>query len=261
MIPFQHWSYSKLQTYLRCPALFRFRYIEEAVPESTSMALLLGSAIHGAVTLLHSKAFQGHSVELEPVLDTFRAQLTASVDKAERHVSYPKVSPDLRSNIELGERMLSCYFESQGAGKTVALEQELRAPLQKRGGGETSLPLLGYVDRIGETDGTLVVIELKTSARSWSQADVDLSSQISSYALLMKDAGYEDCRYRYEILTKTKDSKLQILETRRTERDMDRLVDQFLHLEGAVEAGVFPRNESSMNCMGCEFRKRCDASA
>jgi len=103
----------------------------------------------------------------------------------------------------------------------------------------------------------LVVIELMTSARAWSQADVDLSSQISSYALVMKAASYENCRYRYEILTKTKTPKLQILETRRTERDMDRLVDQFLHLERAVEAGVLPRNESSMNCLGCEFKKRC----
>jgi len=50
MIPFNHWSYSKLTNYLRCPAQFMFRYIEEAEPESTSIALLLGSTVHGAAT-------------------------------------------------------------------------------------------------------------------------------------------------------------------------------------------------------------------
>jgi len=257
MLPFPHWSYSKLQTWLRCPALFRFRYIEEAEAESVSMALLLGSAIHGAVSFVHSKRFQGHPLAVEHVLESFRVQMRLAVEKAGVPVSYPKGHPDAESSLELGEKMLRCYYEEVVGGKTVALEQELRAPLQKRDGGETSLPLLGYVDRIVDKDGGLVVIKLKTSARAWSQGDVDLSSQISSYALLMKAAGYETCRFRYEILTKTKTPKLQILETRRTERDMDRLVDQFLSLERAVEADVYPRNESSMTCCGCEFKRCC----
>ena len=135
MFPFPNWSYSKLQTYLRCPAKFRFRYVEEAEPESISIALLLGSVIHSAITLFHSKHTQGHSAEMKPVPDTFRAQLTASVDKVDGPVCYPKANPDLPSTIDLGERMLSCYSDNRVGGKTVALEQELRSPLRKRDGG------------------------------------------------------------------------------------------------------------------------------
>ena len=53
------YSFSKVSTYLRCPRLFRFRYLDRAAPERLSLALPLGSAMHDAIQWDVSERFHG----------------------------------------------------------------------------------------------------------------------------------------------------------------------------------------------------------
>ena len=80
---------------------------------------------------------------------------------------------------------------------------------------------------------------------------------VTAYALLLKAGGFNRVRLRLEILTKTKTPKLQVLDTERSPRAIDRLLEKFQHVDRAVSAGAFPRNENARNCVGCEFRARC----
>ena len=243
-----HWSWSKLACYLRCPAQFRFRYLLDAPPESTSMALLLGSAIHDAVNLFHARR-QTDPIELPDLVASFQAQLTQAVAHQTTPIRFSKTHPDLATNLTLGAAMLQAYVDAAPVHPLEAMEKEYQAPLD-------DLPLVGFVDRLERHPEGLVVVELKTAARAWSPADAAFSGQLSCYGLLLQHAGHR-VRYRVEVLTKTKAPRLVQLTTDRSPADFARVRAQFAHLARAVQAEVFPPNPGPMTCGGCEYRGQC----
>ena len=56
----RRYSFSKISTYLRCPRLYRHRYIDRDEPERLSLALPIGSAMHDAVQWEVSARTKGH---------------------------------------------------------------------------------------------------------------------------------------------------------------------------------------------------------
>jgi Holliday junction resolvase-like predicted endonuclease len=120
--------------------------------------------------------------------------------------------------------------------------------------------VVGTLDLIQrDGDGGIVVVDLKTSARKYSDLQVDASLQLSvySYATAMNGlADQEDLRLRFDVLTKTKQPELH-----RYWRQRDRAASLGLfHLVAevlyAIEAGVFHPN-LGWQCKECQFPSRC----
>jgi RecB family exonuclease len=102
---------------------------------------------------------------------------------------------------------------------------------------------LDLVER--DPEGRLVVVDLKTSARMYTDLQVEAPLQLSvySYATAMNGfADREDLRLRFDVLTKTKQPQLCRY---RTQRDraanmrLFRLVAEVIH---AIEDSVFHPN-------------------
>ena len=251
------WSYSKLNTWTRCPAQFRFRYLDEAPVEEVGAALLLGSAVHHAVALFHSRRALGRTLDDDELVEDFDAVFRSSVTHAEAPVVFPRIHPDLQQTLDLGRRMLAVYGEHAHQGQVAAVEQDLTCRLVEAAGVE----ITGVIDRIEtDGDGSLRVVELKTAARALSQTEADLSDQVTIYSALLAAHGHDDVKLRYEILTKAKKPRLVILDTRRTPDDLRRLRERTDEVRAAVHYGVFPRNVAPQNCRNCPYRRRCGVS-
>jgi len=120
--------------------------------------------------------------------------------------------------------------------------------------------LVQGLDRLErDPEGRLVVVDLKTAARKYTDLQVEASLQLSiySYATTMNGlADLEDLRLRFDVLTKTKQPELHRYWTTRdraANRRLLRLVAEVLH---AIEAGVFHPNPG-WPCKDCPFRSRC----
>src|SRR5690606_18726168 len=118
-----------INTYLKCPLKYRYRYLEKLPEEFVSSSLIFGSAIHAAL-----EAF-------------FRAQLSArkslGIDQllAVYHESWDRITlSDVRfgktENIvslgQLAERMLQTFLDSDLAkpqGSIIGIEAEFQAPV------------------------------------------------------------------------------------------------------------------------------------
>ena len=122
--------------------------------------------------------------------------------------------------------------------------------------GTWSAPL-DLVER--DPDGRLVVVDLKTAARKYSDLQVEASLQLSiySYATAMNGLADEaDLRLRFDVLTKTKQPELHRYWTTRDRAANVRLYHLAAEILAAVDAGVFPPRVG-WHCQDCPVRTRC----
>ena len=237
----RRYSYSKISSFLRCPRLFRFRYLDRAEPERLSLALPVGSATHDAVGWEVSERARGREPTAAEIHQVFRELLEARVE-----ISSCAVVGNVEEAIETGRRMVDAYVAFGRIQGVSTIEGEHQAEI----GGDLSLE--GRIDFVRDDESGVELVELKTSARAWSQSQADLSLQAASYSIL---TGIPTVRY--VIITKAKAAKVQELVTRCDKRRLAQLRDTIREVDTAICAGAFPRNISPMTCGGCEFRNRC----
>ena len=120
--------------------------------------------------------------------------------------------------------------------------------------------LVGTLDLVErDADGRLVVVDLKTAARKYSDLQVEASLQLSiySYATAMNGlADEQDLRLRFDVLTKTKQPELHRYWTTRDSAANVRLYRLAAEVLAAVDAGVFPPRVG-WHCQDCPVRSRC----
>ena len=101
-----------------------------------------------------------------------------------------------------------------------------------------------------------MLVELKTSAKSWSDYTIKNDLQSALYSHAMQVMGSESGLVRFDILVKNRSPKFQQLHIAREERDIDRALLILKGVIDAVEKEAWYRNPS-WACLDCPFRKRC----
>jgi putative RecB family exonuclease len=166
------------------------------------------------------------------------------------------------SLLDLAGRMLEVLHRSQEPGtEIVGVEQPFEVPLIDLDTGEVlDRALVGTLDLVErDAAGRLVVVDLKTSARRYTDLQVEASLQLSvySYATAMNGlADQEDLRLRFDVLTKTKQPELCRYWTQRDRGASVRLFHLAAEVLRAIEMGVFVPNPG-WQCKDCPFRGRC----
>ena len=131
---------------------------------------------------------------------------------------------------------------------------------QDRTGEVLERDLVGSLDRLErDAAGQLVVVDLKTSARKYTNLQVEASLQLSvySYATQMNGlADEQDLRLRFDVLTKTKQPELCRYWTTRDRAANVRLFRLAAEVLRAIEAGVF-HPVVGWQCKDCVFRSKC----
>jgi CRISPR/Cas system-associated exonuclease Cas4 (RecB family) len=146
----------------------------------------------------------------------------------------------------------------------LAVEQPFAVPLIDQETGEVlDRDLVGTLDLLERDAEGLVVVDLKTLARKYTDLQVEASLQLSvySYAVAlspwangMADAG--DVRVRFDVLTKAKEPELHRYWTTRDRAENVRLFRLVSEVLGAIEAGAF-HPIVGWQCKDCVFRSKC----
>lgn len=261
----RHLSYSSVNAYLYCAKSWEFRYvIKPDVPVSSDLPF--GRAIHEAVqTYMAARALHTDQVKQlrefwQPIwLDTLREQ--------KQRVEWKK---PLDYYTELGERMLSTPEIVQAINAiqplvvvdAIAAEPEeqliMERPVALNVPG-VPVPVVGYIDMIA-ADG--VPIDFKTAGRAWSRGKEDTEIQPDFYLAALNQEGYDlnpGLAFRYYIFTKTKNPKVQVLETRRDFAQLFWMTQVIGEVWRAIEAGAFPPNPTGWKCSPkyCEYYPLC----
>ncbi|MFQ5830826.1 MAG: PD-(D/E)XK nuclease family protein, partial [Candidatus Methylomirabilia bacterium] len=121
-------------------------------------------------------------------------------------------------------------------------------------------PLVGSLDLLERSpEGQLVVVDIKTAGRKYTDLQVEASLQLSiySYATAMNGlADQEELRLRFDVLTKTKQPELHRYWTTRDRAANLRLFRLVSEVLRAIEAGVF-HPVVGWQCQDCAYKSRC----
>jgi putative RecB family exonuclease len=249
-------SYSAIRTFQSCPLKYRFRYVD-GLPEScTSSSLVFGSSIHAAIeSCLLSQLVGDPLPDLESLMATYRQCWQAS-DAGQ--IQYG-ASESPESLEQLAQRMLARFLESELArpeGRIIAIEEEMRGELVP------GVPdLLGRVDLLLETEDHLIIQDFKTARAAWGpeQADEQAEQLILYGELVRRIVPGKSLKLRFAVITKTKDPKVQVLDTGFDGDRLDRTKQVFKVVWSAIQAGHFYPSPSPMACSGCGYRDHCTA--
>jgi CRISPR/Cas system-associated exonuclease Cas4 (RecB family) len=166
------------------------------------------------------------------------------------------------SLMDLARRMLAVlYREREPEMEIVGVEEPYDVPRIDLDTGEVlDRALVGTLDLLErDANGGLVVVDLKTSARKYSNLQVEASLQLSvySYATQMNGLAVEqDLRLRFDVLTKTNQPELCRYSTTRDRAASVRLFRLAAKVLQAIESGVFHPNPG-WQCKDCQFRSQC----
>ena len=230
-------SQSQLNLFLNCAEAYRRRYIEgEIIPPG--VAMLRGTGVHGAAEENHKqKRDSGRDLPVKDLADI----AASTFDRAVGRQGY-WLAPEERTvggKLVLGRakdaavRLTGLYADAVAPAIQPDLVEEFV---------EIALPddvtMTAILD-VTTQDGRLK--DLKTAARSKSQADADGSLQLSWYSLAYRaKKGVDPTGIDLEVLVDTKVPKHQRLTTTRTKRDFEVLIARLNTMLAAVKAGVFP---------------------
>lgn len=251
-------SFSQLDQYIRCPLKYRFLYVDRVDPEWIPAALIFGRAIDNAAT----HYFRGVAAGTPPGLGEVQGVFASywDLETSLRPVRFWKGSKaDL---LDQGARMLAVFHAAQDpAVEIVDVQRRLTVPLIDQQTGEVlERELVVVMDLLERArEGHLVVVDLKTAARKYTELQVETSLQLTVYSYAAEMAGLadrEDVRLRFDVLTKTKQPEFHRYPTSRDRQANVRLFRLASEVLRGVEAGVF-YPVVGWQCKECQFRERC----
>jgi PD-(D/E)XK nuclease superfamily len=163
-----HVSFTQLDTYFRCPLRYRLQYVDRVQPDFVPAALVLGSGIHGAAARAIPGDRQRRAANRRERPGLLREPLGAR-DRppagAVRRAGLARVLARSRHPNACGP-LRRGFRRHRGRRRGVGIRRAARPPGDRR---RLDRDLVGTLD-LGErdADGGLVVVDLKTAARKYS---------------------------------------------------------------------------------------------
>jgi DNA helicase-2/ATP-dependent DNA helicase PcrA len=226
-------TYSHIDTFLTCPLHYKAKYVL-GLPTAPSPSLSLGSSVH---RVLRSLGEGGKTADIIKLLkQNWILEGYSSIEHRDQSFShaykfltefaklYPKIHP---------LRVEYAFKFSLGSGLTIG----------------------GRFDRIDQnTDGSIHIIDYKTSAKPKTQKDADKDLQLSIYALAASKVfnlppdKIQLSFYFFETQS--------FVTTTRTKLQLDAAAQDVLAIRDQIQASDFSCSHSFV-CQSCEYSQFC----
>jgi len=253
----KHLSISSIQTYLRCPAQYFYRYVMRIKETHRPGALAFGTAIHTALACFYTSLMQGEEISCDELTasfaDAWQKQLSGSLPVLLDDKDCPGSLQDK------GVRMLTCFHnDAPRPHRVVGVEEPFAVDICHPESGEP-LPerLVGVFDAlIQQEDGSYTILEHKTAARRFSKSRLEHDLQVTGYTLAAPLVGLPDASVTLQILLKTGKAALELYQPSRSKRDFMDFQRTAAGVLAAIEAGAFYPVRDWW-CGSCSSASRC----
>lgn len=247
-------SVSQINTFLRCPRQYTLKYIEKVSPDFRSAALAFGTAWHDSVREHFASAGARTDDELVDVFSkSFDAQLAAD--------DVPVLFDDQETRdalVDTSRRMLVVFRTKYPLPDEIlelerAFSLELAHPVTCE---ILRVPVVGSIDAVVRTAGEVVVLEIKSSKRRWTQDQIDWDSQTTAYLIAARKLGYEQPKAELVVTTKAKEPAVQVERLVRHRRDEEELAELASGVLRGIDAG-FDVRVRGWQCRSCAWAGSC----
>lgn len=232
----KHISWSQLSMFTRCGEQYRRRYVCGEV-RPPSVAMIVGSATHASIEKhMISKLPNNIPISLAEAKDTAHDSLNERWDQGVGLTEFEGKNQLLvrGESADMAVALAELHYTDLAPFIQPAhVERPWRIAVRDAG-----YDVIGYID-IQETTGRLR--DTKTSSRTPKQEKADSSDQLTMYALASKALDGKIPTLTLDTLVKLKRKpKAVVLDTARSQADLDVLLRRIAVFLTALRKGVFP---------------------
>jgi len=248
-----HFSVSQLVCYLQCPLQYHFQYELGLKWEKTPSAVVLGNSIHKGVEKANQYLMNGGITDKREITSEFHTSWNDSLK--EQEIAWKEDPSELYMK---GQQLLDLYCDEMRNERPTEVELPFRLPIidPKTGLFIQQMDYVGKIDAIFDSD---TVVEVKTTGRSPVQQEVDINLQLTLYSWAYRLIyGRPEKTIKVVNLVKTKEPKIVVVETQRTERDHSWLLATTFQVIRAIEQKLFyPNPIGGFGCFNCQYQEHC----
>lgn len=254
-LPKGTFSHSQYYEYKKCPKSYEFKYVA-ALPSRRTASMVRGISIHSLVEYSLKAKMSGKLAEYAEMRDLASDTLKTNLATVEE---WEEEKPEV---------VQSTVVDAYTAWHTYALPK-LR-PLAVEQGFATKVggvPVVGYIDlidgvRIAPEEGSperQVVVDLKTTTKTWSQDQVDKNTQLTLYS---KVIGTQDVRID-QLVQLRKGVEYRPAESVRTADQQAVFEEDLAETADLIKRGVFPKTAIDHWACGprCSYWESCRGKA
>ncbi len=235
-------SYSKINTYSKCPFKFRLSYIDK-IPSSPKPYHKLGNILHSALRSYYEyrlSSIGNQSPSLDYMLEEYRESWGDIREGDEKH--YQK-----------GLDILTEYYYKNVDSEAVPyyIEQPFNIVV-------AGVNIIGSFDRVDKLEGyeQYEIIDYKSSKTMLTQEEIDEDIQLSIYYLaFQRMTGISPVKLNFYYLRQN-----QVLSTYRTDDEINELVEVIRETVWGISYRRFEPCEGEM-CRYCDYKQYCPLKA
>jgi len=246
----QHYSWSQINMFRRCPLQYKFRYVDGLRRPPTS-PLILGTSVHKGVEINMKEKFKTKKpAKLNSVLDAF----STTFDAAKKECDFEGKNPGTVK--DMGVAMSKAHYEKIAPSLMPMAEPELFFSLVVP---EVKIPIIGYIDVVAKVAGGDGVGDTKTTGRAKKQFDVDSDGQLTIYDIARREIFKKKPLSLWQdvIVGTSKGVTTQRLMTRRTDVERNEMLRTIQKVAAGIEAGFDWPCNNPMTCSWCGYADEC----
>lgn len=241
------YSVSKIQTFLNCPLMFRFAYIDGIKKEEENIEAFLGSRVHEALfeVMRLAKDF-GREPDYETARSIFEKKWNSALH--EKIVINDEFA-ELEDYRRKGLTYIDNFFQleiGRDYGSLLALEHTIYFDV----GG---YKFVGVIDRLHRDGNIFHIIDYKTGQGPMTQEKADEDMQLGLYEIALRQS------YEVEavILHWYMLNQGIVVDSTRTSEKLDELKEEVSRLVRQIEEESEFRPRVSSLCRWCSFTEEC----
>lgn len=250
-LPKGTFSHSQYYEYKKCGKSYEFKYVM-GKPSRKTASLARGVTIHSLVEHAIKEKIAGKLVGYADMRDMAQDLFSAEKDTVEDWED------------EEADRVQNVIVDSYTAWHTYALPKLNPVAVELGFASRVAgVPMVGYIDlvdavKIAPDEGSPerhVVVDLKTTTKSWSQDQVDKNTQLTLYSAV---TGHSDVRIDQLVQLK-KGTEYRPVSTVRTATDRAVLSEDLAETVDFIKRGVFPKTSIDHWACGprCAYWSEC----
>ncbi len=252
----KRFSYSSLETYKKCPAQFRIRYIDKIDKPDEGIEAFMGKRIHESLEFLYNKAMEGKIPVLDTVLEQYRNVWEYSWHN---RIAIVRKEYKPKDYFTLGERCIAAFYRTYHPFQDPVEGNEIEFDFQLDESDDYILK--GILDRLDNYgDGRYEIHDYKSGKRAMNQYQADHDGQLALYQIALEKhrENVQDVTLVWHFLQ----HNLEVKSTR-TSNQIESLIESIKkridtirhHLKVGQE---FPAKQSIL-CNWCYYWEECPA--
>lgn len=170
------YSHSQLQQFVRCELCYAYRYVlKYPEPKTTSMALVLGSAVHNTLERLYKKVSYKTLPTHVTLLAQYEEYWSTEMGRADDDIDPEVVAEHHQRGVSYLDRY---YEEYHPFDQQIPMQMEKNIHFDLVGG----YRMRGKIDRLDIDGHDLTIVDYKTSRSRSSDREDSIRKQITIYA-------------------------------------------------------------------------------